>query len=70
IFRWANKLRTSGAIKNVTTVSVGKRNTEASATLTQGTTGLLTTLQKLAKLQYGTQLPSRSRSIPSISTSA
>ncbi|KAL1635695.1 Trehalose-6-P synthase/phosphatase complex subunit [Diplodia intermedia] len=67
IFRWANKLATTGVIRDVTTVSVGTRNTEAMATLTQGTTGeltialvpttridastgLLSVLQKLAKL--------------------
>ncbi|KAJ9668805.1 Trehalose-6-P synthase/phosphatase complex subunit [Coniosporium apollinis] len=50
IFRWANKLGQAGVIKHVTTVSVGKRNTEAMATLTQGTTGLLSVLSKLAKL--------------------
>ena len=41
IFRWANELSKTEAIKHVTTVSVGKRNTEAMATLTQGTTGKL-----------------------------
>lgn len=41
IFRWANKLGTSGIVRDVTTVSVGTRNTEANATLTQGTTGEL-----------------------------
>ncbi|KAF2083858.1 glycosyltransferase family 20 protein [Saccharata proteae CBS 121410] len=51
IFRWANKLGHEGIIKDVTTVSVGKRNTEAVATLTQGTTGLLSVLQKLAKCE-------------------
>lgn len=39
IFRWANGLGDLGIIKNVTTVSMGKRNTEAQTTLTQGTTG-------------------------------
>ncbi len=39
IFRWANKLSHDGLVRDVTTVSVGKRNTEAMATLTQGTTG-------------------------------
>ncbi|KAF2142196.1 glycosyltransferase family 20 protein [Aplosporella prunicola CBS 121167] len=50
IFRWANQLGKTGVIRDVTTVSVGTRNTEANATLTQGTTGLLSVLQKLAKL--------------------
>jgi trehalose 6-phosphate synthase/phosphatase len=50
VFRWANKLGSSGVLKEVTTVSVGKRgNTEAMATLSQGTTGLLSVLQRLAK---------------------
>ncbi|KAL9096211.1 MAG: hypothetical protein Q9165_001734 [Trypethelium subeluteriae] len=43
VFRWANKLADghglAGKVRDVTTVSVGKRNTEAMATLTQGTTG-------------------------------
>ncbi|KAK7521927.1 alpha,alpha-trehalose phosphate synthase-like protein subunit [Phyllosticta citriasiana] len=50
IFRWANKLGSTGVIRDVTTVSVGTRNTEATATCTQGTTGLLSVLQKLAKI--------------------
>ncbi len=41
IFRWANKLAATNVIRNVTTVTVGKRNTEAMATLTQGTSGKL-----------------------------
>ncbi|KAK4960799.1 Trehalose-6-P synthase/phosphatase complex subunit [Elasticomyces elasticus] len=50
IFRWANALAAKGRVRDVFTVSVGKRNSEACATLTQGTTGLLTALQKLAKI--------------------
>ncbi|GAB7358259.1 hypothetical protein MBLNU230_g0410t1 [Neophaeotheca triangularis] len=50
IFRWANGLGKDGFIRDVCTVFVGKRNTEAQATLTQGTTGLLSALQKLAKI--------------------
>lgn len=50
IFRWANRLDKSGEVNNVFTVSVGKRNTEAKATLTQGTSGLLTVLTRLAKV--------------------
>lgn len=38
-FRWANELQDSGKIKHVTTVSMGRRNTEARSTLTQGPTG-------------------------------
>ena len=51
IFREANKMGNEGTIRHVTTVSVGKRNTEAMATLTQGMTGLLSVLQRLAKLR-------------------
>lgn len=40
IFRWANDLGASGNIKNVSTVSLGSRNTEATHTLTQGVTGM------------------------------
>jgi len=32
------------------TVSLGARNTEAKATLTQGVSGVLSTLQKLAQI--------------------
>lgn len=39
IFRWANELSNSGYITNVSTVSLGTRNTEAMATMTQGVTG-------------------------------
>jgi len=41
IFRWANELANSGLIKNVTTVSLGNRDTQAMKTLTQGVTGEL-----------------------------
>ncbi|KAK3718822.1 Trehalose-6-P synthase/phosphatase complex subunit [Vermiconidia calcicola] len=50
VFRWANQLAKNGTLSNVFTVSVGKRNTQAQAALTQGSTGLLTVLQKLAKI--------------------
>ena len=39
IFRWANDLDKNGTVANVTTVSLGSRNTEAGYTLTQGVTG-------------------------------
>ncbi len=39
-FRWANELGESGYIKNVTTVSLGNRDTQAMKTLTQGVTGM------------------------------
>jgi len=50
IFRWANELGRQKVVRNVTTVSLGSRNTEAGCTLTQGVTGVLTVLQKLAML--------------------
>lgn len=50
IFKWANGLGKDGRIKDVFTITVGRRNTVAQATLTQGSTGLLTVLQKLAKI--------------------
>lgn len=52
IFRWANDMNKAGSIANVFTVSVGKRNTEAAATLTQGTTGLLSVLGRLSKVSH------------------
>lgn len=39
IFRWANELGAAQVVKHVTTVCVGRRATEAAATLTQGVTG-------------------------------
>jgi len=39
VFRWANDLGDTGAVKNVTTVSIGSRDTQAMKTLTQGVTG-------------------------------
>jgi len=50
IFRWANDLGKTGYVKNVSTISLGSRNTEAMNTLTQGVTGVLAVLQKLASL--------------------
>jgi trehalose-6-phosphatase len=44
IFRWANELGKDKTIANVTTVSLGSRNTEAGCTLTQGVTGMSSTL--------------------------
>jgi trehalose-phosphatase len=45
VFRWAKAASDSLDIKEVTTVSVGNRNTVAMATLTQGTTGKLVLLK-------------------------
>jgi trehalose 6-phosphate synthase complex regulatory subunit len=42
IFRWANELGKDKTVANVTTVSLGSRNTEAGYTLTQGVTGTST----------------------------
>jgi hypothetical protein len=39
VFRWANDLGETGTVKNVTTVSLGSRDTQAMKTLTQGVTG-------------------------------
>lgn len=50
IFRWANDLHNRDIIEHVTTVSLGSRNTEAGYTLTQGVTGVLMVLQKLAMI--------------------
>lgn len=48
IFDWANKRAEEGVVTGVSTVSIGKRNTRAKFTLTQGSTGLTSALQKLA----------------------
>ncbi|KAI9885890.1 MAG: telomerase inhibitor [Watsoniomyces obsoletus] len=50
IFRWANELGQNKRVTSITTVCVGTRATEAQATLTQGVTGVLSALQKLAAL--------------------
>ncbi|ROW00045.1 hypothetical protein VPNG_08325 [Cytospora leucostoma] len=50
VFRWANNLGEEKLVKDVVTVSLGHRNTEASATMTQGVTGVLLVLSKLASL--------------------
>ncbi|KKY28100.1 putativetrehalose phosphate synthase subunit [Phaeomoniella chlamydospora] len=50
VFRWANNLQAEGCVKSATTVTLAAKNTEASATLTQGVTGVISTLQKLASL--------------------
>lgn len=39
VFKWANNLNKGGSIKDAVTVSLGNRNTEAKATLTQGVSG-------------------------------
>ncbi|KAL6242288.1 Trehalose-6-P synthase/phosphatase complex subunit [Rhinocladiella similis] len=53
VFNWAHKLEKAGTIKDVVTVTVGARSTEASATLTQGVTGVLSILEKLIRLSQG-----------------
>lgn len=51
VFKWANRLQDDGSVENVVTVSLGNRNTEATATLTQGVSGVLSCLQRLASLE-------------------
>jgi trehalose 6-phosphate synthase/phosphatase len=46
VFAWANELGRNKAIKNVTTVKVGTKNSQANTTIT-GVAGVLTALQKL-----------------------
>ncbi|KAI9823206.1 MAG: hypothetical protein M1826_000219 [Phylliscum demangeonii] len=50
IFRWANQLAADAVVPRVTTVCVAPRTTEAQASLTQGVSGMLSALQKLAAL--------------------
>ena len=72
VFRWANEIQSSNSVENVTTVSMGRRNTEAKFTLTQGPTGLLSALQKMARMSnegctpdyFDQRSPSQSRSPP------
>lgn len=51
VFKWANQLGDDGTIKEVVTVSLGSRSTEAAATMTQGVSGVLVALSKLANLK-------------------
>lgn len=48
VFKWANQLGDANIVREVVTVSLGSRSTEAAATLTQGVSGVHVTLQKLA----------------------
>ena len=48
VFSWAQQLESKEIIRDVCTVTLGSRNTGASATLTQGVMGVLSTLRKLA----------------------
>lgn len=50
VFRWANTLGNDQVVKDVVTVSLGNRNTEATATLTQGVSGVLVVLNRLASV--------------------
>ncbi|PGH35081.1 trehalose 6-phosphate synthase/phosphatase [[Emmonsia] crescens] len=47
IFRWANEVGRQKTIENVLTVTLGSKNTEAGATLTQGVTGTCFTWNKI-----------------------
>lgn len=49
VFKWAHNAKESQGIKDVVTVSVGQRNTEATCALSQGPTAALSTLEKLAR---------------------
>ncbi|KAK2831939.1 hypothetical protein FQN49_007018, partial [Arthroderma sp. PD_2] len=49
-FRWANELGEERKVKNIMTVTLGSKNTEAMATLTQGVTGALSCLGKLVDI--------------------
>ncbi|KAL2260899.1 hypothetical protein VTK26DRAFT_4970 [Humicola hyalothermophila] len=59
VFKWANTLGEEGVVKDVVTVSLGSRNTEATATLTQGVSGVLMALQRLGSIASG--VPARHR---------
>ena len=48
VFEWAQGLEKKGIVEGVHTVTLGGRNTAATATLTQGVTGVVSTLRKLA----------------------
>ncbi|ODA77766.1 hypothetical protein RJ55_06368 [Drechmeria coniospora] len=48
VFKWANKLHQAGSVERVVTVSLGDRSTEAASTSTQGVSGVLSCLRRLA----------------------
>lgn len=50
VFKWANALSEDKEVREVVTVSIANRSTEAKATLTQGVSGVLAALDKLANL--------------------
>lgn len=54
VFKYANELGKIGTVRNVFTVAVGKRNTEAQSSLPQGSTALVTVLEKLARVSMDT----------------
>lgn len=54
VFKYANDLSKLGTVRDVFTVSVGKRNTEAQSSLPQGSTALVTVLERLARLSMDT----------------
>lgn len=51
VFKWANQLGDDGTVKEVATVSLGSRSTEAASTMTQGVSGVLVALSKLANVK-------------------
>ncbi|KAK2750147.1 hypothetical protein FQN57_004643 [Myotisia sp. PD_48] len=61
VFRWANQLSETHAIENLTTVTLGLKNTEAMATLAQGVAGTLSCLGKLGDIsqQRATEIQNR-----------
>ncbi|KAG9250358.1 glycosyltransferase family 20 protein [Emericellopsis atlantica] len=52
VFKWANYLGEK-TVQHAVTVNLGSRSTEATATVTQGVSGVLTCLQKLAAASGG-----------------
>ncbi|KAG6040888.1 hypothetical protein E4U41_006736 [Claviceps citrina] len=50
VFKWANKLGAQRTVEKVVTASLGNRSTEAASTLTQGVSGVLSCLQRLASV--------------------
>ncbi|KAK7184800.1 hypothetical protein DPSP01_002231 [Paraphaeosphaeria sporulosa] len=51
VFKWGQELKDSRKVRCVTTVTVGERNSLAMATLPNGTTGLLSVLNKISKVK-------------------
>lgn len=67
VFRWANDLAKDGIVRDVFTVSIGDRETEAKAAMSKGSAGLLSVLSKLAQSSLADRpVKNPAKKVPSI----